>query len=57
MPYNAAQTRLMMAAAHDKGIAKKSGMSQHAAKKMLKETTHKQRSKAMQGPVKRSILS
>jgi len=56
MPYNAAQTRLMMAAAHDKGIAKKSGMSQHAAKKMLKETTHKQRSKAMQGPVKRSIL-
>lgn len=57
MPYNASQVRLFMAAAHNKQIAASSGVSQHAARKMLKETTHKSRSQAMRGRVKRSVIS
>ena len=56
MPWSAAQVRLFAAAAHDKGIAKRTGIKQSSARKMLSETTHKQRSQAMKGPVKRSVL-
>lgn len=50
MPYNAKQIRLFAAAAHDKGIAKSAGIPMHKARKMLMESSPKQRSRAMKKP-------
>lgn len=65
MPWNAAQTRLFAAAAHNADIAKAHGMSQAKARKMEMESTPEQRSKAMKGrslkrrtpPATRTVLS
>lgn len=56
MPYTARQIRLFAAAAHDKGIAKKTGIGQSTARKMLHETTHKQRSRAMKAKVRSHVM-
>lgn len=37
MPYSASQNKLFRAAAHDPAIAKKHGLSQHAAAKLASE--------------------
>lgn len=49
MPWTPAQVRLFAAAAHDKGIAKKTGIPQAKARQMEMESTHKERSQAMKG--------
>jgi hypothetical protein len=46
MPFTDKQIRLFAAAAHDKGIAKSSGIPMHKARKMLMESSGKQRSRA-----------
>lgn len=52
MPWSSKQIRLFAAAAHDKGIASRSGIPQHKARKMLMESSHKARSRAMKTPVR-----
>lgn len=49
MPFTNKQIRLFAAAAHNKAIAKKSGIPMHKARVMLMEASKRQRSKAMKG--------
>jgi hypothetical protein len=53
MPYSAKQMKLFRAAAHDKGIAKSSGIPMHMARKMMNEG--KRAKKPI--PVKRHAMS
>lgn len=56
MPWNPAQTRLFLAAAHDPAVAKRHGLSQEKARGMAMESTPKQRSAAMKGAARAKAL-